>query len=329
MKRALQYGKGVNILTGFDVGAQVPIDSRFTVKSNIERDAIITDRRQYEGMIVFVEDDKKTYQLVNGQWIDFGVSGGPSTQEFEALKNQVELNTNNLATEKTDRETADNELLVMIEDLDNAYQAADEIVKQESKDYTDSEINKIKVDLAAIGNGMIELGDRITVNDIEINNIKQSISQNSKIILVETEVDIGVELPNPEKGNLAYVKTSRRAYIYDNPAADSTNTGAPKGWIFFDDQDGNPQGYLTEGQADMRYRRLDVKIEETDLADALIVKIDNKADKTYVDDELAKEIAERKAEDLKIDNRITNLKPIVAPVQPNGTEPGHVWLEQL
>lgn len=65
-----QFGKGIGLAAGFDLGAQKPLDARIAVNTIAERDAHVTENRAYEGMIVFVDETKKNYQLVNGQWVE-------------------------------------------------------------------------------------------------------------------------------------------------------------------------------------------------------------------------------------------------------------------
>ena len=74
---AIEFGKGIALAGGFDLGAKAPLDSRLTVATIEERDAHVTGNRAYDGMLVYVEADKITYQYIlgddgNGQWKEFG-----------------------------------------------------------------------------------------------------------------------------------------------------------------------------------------------------------------------------------------------------------------
>lgn len=74
---AIEFGKGITLAGGFDLGAKAPLDSRLTVATIEERDAHVTNNRAYDGMLVFVEADKITYQYIidgdgNGEWKEFG-----------------------------------------------------------------------------------------------------------------------------------------------------------------------------------------------------------------------------------------------------------------
>lgn len=69
---AVEFGKGITLAGGFDLGAKAPLDSRLTVATIADRDAHVTNNRAYEGMLVYVEADKVTYQYVDGNWNVFG-----------------------------------------------------------------------------------------------------------------------------------------------------------------------------------------------------------------------------------------------------------------
>ena len=61
-----QFGKGIGVAAGFDLGAQKPLDARLAVNTIAERDAHVENNRAYEGMIVYVAEANMTYQLVKG-----------------------------------------------------------------------------------------------------------------------------------------------------------------------------------------------------------------------------------------------------------------------
>lgn len=74
---AIEFGKGITLAGGFDLGAKSPLDSRLVVATIEDRDAHVTGNRAYEGMLVYVESDKITYQYVsdaegNLSWKEFG-----------------------------------------------------------------------------------------------------------------------------------------------------------------------------------------------------------------------------------------------------------------
>ena len=68
----MSYGSGINVASGFDLGAKSPLDSRNVAETIAERDENVTNNRAYDGMIVYVKENKTTYQYINNEWIVFG-----------------------------------------------------------------------------------------------------------------------------------------------------------------------------------------------------------------------------------------------------------------
>ena len=68
------FNKGIKAITGFDVHARLPLDSRTVVDTLIELGTIISLGRAYDGLIVYVKEEEQNYQLINGQWKIFGVT---------------------------------------------------------------------------------------------------------------------------------------------------------------------------------------------------------------------------------------------------------------
>jgi hypothetical protein len=66
------YGKGITVASGFDLGAKTPLDSRIVASTIEERDSHVSNNRAYDGMVVYVIEDKTTYQYLNGEWVIFG-----------------------------------------------------------------------------------------------------------------------------------------------------------------------------------------------------------------------------------------------------------------
>lgn len=66
------FGAGITVAAGFDLSAKSPLDTRICVKTIQERDSHVTNHRAYEGMIVYVEDTKLTYQYMGTSWKEFG-----------------------------------------------------------------------------------------------------------------------------------------------------------------------------------------------------------------------------------------------------------------
>ena len=291
-----------------------------------------------------------------------------------------------------------------ISKIDAAYKAADVQTLESAKSYADTKIGEAKTALErtisavdakvdTLQGDVTTLEGRVSVNETDIQNLKNAVSnKNNNTIVVNTEDEIAVENPNPKVGDLAYVISSKRAYIFKGVNAISAKS-VPQGWVVFDEitSELDLVDYLKKTDAEATYRKLSVKIAESDLATELVNKIDAKADKSYVDGELAKktneayvnskveevvapvrtesaqnkaniakEVQDRtaeitrvegvitssvnaakqeltssltekenalKAEDAKLNNKISKFATVVSAVEPVDTEAGHVWLE--
>ena len=120
-----QFGKGIGVAAGFDLGAQKPLDSRIAVNTIAERDAHVTENRAYEGMLVFVDADKKTYQLINGAWIVFSAGDVEQAGQAQAAKNLEQDNRLGALEEKVgaDKE-GENPATGLFAEVDEAKAAA-------------------------------------------------------------------------------------------------------------------------------------------------------------------------------------------------------------
>ena len=220
MERATEpnFGKGITVASGFDLGAKAPLDSRLVVKTIEERNAHVTGNRAYEGMLVYVEADKKTYQLIDGAWEEFGFN----EEKFQAgVQPIVDKNA------EQDRRLATLEGLVVGGEgeglsaviADVAKNKADiaelqtnldkEIQDRESADtLINAEISKNKTDIANLQEGLAEevanresavalineeLGKKADMADLEAEvtratGVEQGL--NTRLTAVEGKVDV-------------------------------------------------------------------------------------------------------------------------------------------
>lgn len=70
----MAFGKGITVVSGFDLGAKAPVDSRYVCATLAERDAHVTNNRAYEGMLCYVEATKIMYRYNGAGWDEFGVT---------------------------------------------------------------------------------------------------------------------------------------------------------------------------------------------------------------------------------------------------------------
>lgn len=62
------FGKGIPLATGFDLGAKSPLDSRSFVDTLAERDEHVELNRAYEGMLVYVKETDNIYKWNGDSW---------------------------------------------------------------------------------------------------------------------------------------------------------------------------------------------------------------------------------------------------------------------
>lgn len=380
MERAAQpnFGKGISVASGFDLGAKAPLDSRLTVKTIEERNAHVTGNRAYEGMLVYVEADKKTYQLVDGQWKVFGFDNDQfeanvedtlesdsqttalSAKQGKVLKGMIDAQSSQLSTvdgkvnanaqsitqldskltAEVSRATAaegalgsridgveasveevrssvDTKTAQTLKDakaytdekvveINAAYKAADVQTLESAKSYADTKIGEAKT---ALEGSIATVDGKVSANESAISDLRDAISnKNSNTIVVETEAEIATANSNPKVGDLAYVISSKRAYIYKGVEAIAVKS-VPQGWVVFDEitSELDLVNYLKKDEAEATYRKLSVKIAESDLASELSTKINNKADKSYVDTQL-----EGKTTEAYVNSKV---EEVVAPVR--------------
>ena len=82
------FGKGITVTSGFDLGAKAPLDSRLIAETLDELQEHIDNNRAYEGMMVYVKETQLTYQYLGERWMVF-TSGGGSGQGTSIIINDL------------------------------------------------------------------------------------------------------------------------------------------------------------------------------------------------------------------------------------------------
>ena len=219
-----------------------------------------------------------------------------------ALAGRVEANEAALGTVDTRITAAKNEAVEsaktytngQISTINTAYKAADAKVLEDAKADAAEKVRVAKEALessiSGVDSKVTALTSKVSANETAISDLRDAISnKNSNTIVVNTEDEIATANANPKVGDMAYVISSKRAYIYKGVEALSVKA-VPQGWVVFDEitSELDLVNYLKKSEAEATYRKLSAKIAEVDLATELVGKINNKADKSYVDGELAK-----------------------------------------
>lgn len=200
---------------------------------------------------------------------------------------------------------------------------------QDAKTYADEKVQEAKTELeSSIGNvyGKIDsnkteldnsintLKGRVSTNESEISKLKDAVAnKNSNTIVVETEAEIASANPTPKVGDLAYVISTKRAYIFKGVQA-VVLSGIPAGWVVFDEitNELDLVDYLKKTEAESTYRKLSEKITEGDLESGLATKINDKADAATLESEIASAKAfatsEAQREAGVVDGKLTSAK---------------------
>lgn len=117
------YGKGITVASGFDLGAKSPLDSRIVANTVEERDAHVTNNRAYDGMVVYVIEDKTTYQYLDGEWVIFGAEVIDNLASDSTIKglsaNQGRVLDEKISAVNDEVKQVSNELFSVNEKLDN------------------------------------------------------------------------------------------------------------------------------------------------------------------------------------------------------------------
>lgn len=117
------YGKGITVASGFDLGAKSPLDLRIVANTVEERDAHVTNNRAYDGMVVYVIEDKTTYQYLDGEWVIFGAEVIDNLASDSTIKglsaNQGRVLDEKISVVNDEVKQVSNELSSVNEKLDN------------------------------------------------------------------------------------------------------------------------------------------------------------------------------------------------------------------
>ena len=203
---SMEFGKGIGVSSGFDLGTKGPLDSRITVATIADRDAHSTKNRAYEGMLVYVEADKTLYQFVDNSWkpllkdlkdkLDsienqLGLGGaigeGSINDRINALEAKDTELYNKINSEEQARTNADNNIENSIDGEINRAKSAEEKLQsdidneittriQNISDLLD-QINNINLNIGETG----DLGAQVKANKEAIEIINGEDTQNGSI----------------------------------------------------------------------------------------------------------------------------------------------------
>ena len=282
---------------------------------------VINGNENTTGSINKALKDAKAYtdekvQEING--VNSSLTGRVETVE-QGLQ-EVDGKINTAKTEAI--EAAKSHTTQEISKIDAAYKAADTTTLESAKADTLEKVNAAKEELQGKIDG---LTGKVDTNEREIASLKEAVTnKNNNTVVVNTEAEIATANAEPKVGDLAFVINSKRAYIYKGVEA-SSERNVPAGWVVFDEitSELDLVDYLKKTDAEATYRKKTDKIAEEDLATELATKINNKADKSYVDSKveevvapvrnesaankaaIAKEVTDRQGEITRVEGLVT------------------------
>lgn len=303
---------------------------------------VINGNEETTGSISKALKDAKAY--TDGKVLE--VNGANS-----ALSKRVEANEAALGTVDTRIATAKGEAINTsnahttseIAKIDAAYKAADVQVLSDAKAHAEAKVQEAKTALEgsiSTVDGKVDsaktelkgsidtLTGRVSTNESDIQNLKNTVAnKNNNTIVVNTEDEIATTNANPKVGDMAYVISTKRAYIFKGVDALSAKA-VHQGWVVFDEitSELDLVNYLKKSEADTTYRKLADKIAEVDLATELVSKIDSKLDGTQVDSKISaavspvstkvdaneaaitKEVSDRQGEISRVEGLVTSAK---------------------
>lgn len=227
-----QFGKGIGLAAGFDLGAQKPLDARIAVNTLAERDAHVTENRAYEGMIVYVAENNMTYQLVKdaeheGQLIfkEFGFNKADFDANFEAAVAEIENTIANHAGRIEDVEEFLNEENVEsgISKVNKAIADNKAAIQQEVVDRGQA-VQDLKTDLEG------QLEAHSTAADAEFKALKEETLPNMQSALEEAigAVDDKAEENKSDIADHEQRMVAVEGFVAAQPGVDSVQDGRIK-----------------------------------------------------------------------------------------------------
>ena len=81
---------GISVASGFKLQAKAPLDVREVVDTIADRDLLVTENGAYEGMKVYVKENKTTYELKGTTNSDWSAVGGDVAADLGELQSSVE-----------------------------------------------------------------------------------------------------------------------------------------------------------------------------------------------------------------------------------------------
>ena len=160
---ANNFGKGIKVTSGFDLSAKGPLDNRTVVDTLAQRDAHITSGRGYEGLRVYVCNEKKEYLYTGAGWFESG--GLTDEQALQLLEAYTHSRTEHASAETLDELIIKVDGLPTVESFNSIIETKAPLVHtHEDIYYNKEEVDKRIVDI--VTDGQVDLSNYATVTDL-------------------------------------------------------------------------------------------------------------------------------------------------------------------
>ena len=225
------FGNGITVASGFDLGAKSALDSRLTAKTLADRDAHVTGNRAYEGMIVYVEETKKTYQLIDNTWVEFGFNQDKLEQSIvdnlttDSTTSALSARQGKVLNEKIEAHVGDDDVHITQEErtkIANTYTKGevDEVVQRIDTAHASLSQKVEALEGLDLGNKFNGLEESIGEINTKIEGIEEQITEtDGKIGTLQTTVTESIKQVNTEIGTLKQEDLNIKQSITDLEAS--------------------------------------------------------------------------------------------------------------
>ena len=292
---------------------------------------VINGNEETTGSISKALKDAKAY--TDEKVLEINGANSALSGRVEAVEQKVEAVDGKISAAKGEAiESAKTYTDGEIGKIDTAYKTADAKVLEDAKADAQAKVQEAKAALEGsintVDGKVTALTSKVSANESAISDLRNAISnKNSNTIVVNTEDEIATSNSNPKVGDMAYVISTKRAYIFKGVDALSAKA-VPQGWVVFDEitSELDLVDYMKTADANATFRKLSEKIAENDLATELASKINSKLDGTQVDSKISaaispvstkvdaneaaitKEVSDRQGEISRVEGLVTSAK---------------------
>lgn len=292
---------------------------------------VINGNEETTGSISKALKDAKAY--TDEKVLEINGANSALSGRVEAVEQKVEAVDGKISAAKGEAiESAKTYTDGEIGKIDTAYKAADTKVLEDAKADAQAKVQEAKAVLEGsintVDGKVTALTSKVSANESAISDLRNAISnKNSNTIVVNTEDEIATTNANPKVGDIAYVISTKRAYIFKGVEALPAKA-VPQGWVVFDEitSELDLVDYMKTADANATFRKLSEKIAENDLATELASKINSKLDGTQVDSKISavvspvstkvdaneaaitKEVSDRQGEISRVEGLVTSAK---------------------